>query len=149
LRQGPFGLPQLQIGGNALAILQRDQIDKPLLCIELGAGDIEARLKHPDRNIGVGNLRHDRQARGYGARFGGLPVGARGIARCVTASEQIDFPACAQIDFVHLRRSLKLRKSAADAADGRLQRLIIFAHLTADLCGGSSAALAPLSAARA
>jgi hypothetical protein len=85
LRQRAFGLPQLQFRRDALAILQGDQINEALLRIKLGAGHIEPRLKHADRDISVGDLRRDRQAHRHRARFAGLPIGPRGIARGIAS----------------------------------------------------------------
>ncbi len=136
LRQGAFGLAQLQLGGDAFAILQADGIDQPALRLDLALRDRDPRLQPADGDIGVGDLRGDGESCGGGIRARGLPVVARRLALPAQPAEDVHLPARAEIELIKLAVALHAGEGLRNLADRGAEGLLILRHLAADLARG-------------
>ena len=124
LRQSAFRLTKLELGCDAFLILQADDIDQSLLSAALILRDLQPGLKGTDDDVAVGDLRGYGKPSSGNPGLGGLIFRAGGLLTTAKPSEQINFPRCPHAKVVKLSVTVEAWRSACDAAERCIERLM-------------------------
>ena len=106
-----------------------------LLRLHLPAGKVEAGLQPTNDDAGVGGLCRHSQPGGRCAGLRRLVPGKCRFLSTTHASEDIQFPTCAEIGFVRTAVTVETGARAQDFAQRRLKRLVGSGCLAADVAG--------------
>ncbi|MNR01227.1 hypothetical protein D3C85_1170250 [compost metagenome] len=135
LRQRSLGLPQLKLGGQSFLEKQAYFVHERLTRRDLVPCDIQPSLQAPDRDIGVGRLCGDDQARGDRGGLRRLIVGQPGLPAPPQATKHVQFPTRLDIGFVDVAPAVVARRGIQHLPQRRLDRLMRTPRRSADARG--------------
>ena len=108
LRQRPFDLAHLQLGGYSFLVLKLDDGEELATRCGLLSGNRDSRLQPANRDVHIGRLSSHRELRRDCAGRGCLVVRARRLSSAPQSAEDIELPTRPEVGFVIVAAAIEI-----------------------------------------